>query len=998
MKKILPLFFSLLFSTFTFSQTLLVPSQFSTIQAAINASNNGDTVLISSGIYFENINYSGKNIVLGSHYISTGDRSYVESTIIDGNQLGSVVTFNSGENSSAKLIGLTIQNGDNTDGGGIFCDNSCSPSLENLNIINNNADELGGGVYLDVAANATLKYCLISDNTASGSNGNGGGLAGVGLFLNPVIQNCTFANNSAWESGNGIYVNPANPNTTNIQIINSILWNNQLLSNGTYEEISSQQNGSTQQTDPNFTVSYSLVRGGWSGTSIINTNPMFVDPSNGNFNLLYQSPCVNAGNPSSIYNDPDGSISDLGAFPINTINNGTTFSTIKSGDYFDPCIWSQNSVPSIGDSIYVNHNISFSNNLYFLNNYVSINYGVEMCGYSSIIVDWNTDINVFGNLKSGNIQLYANLNIWGNVTASSLSILSGGSVNYNGGGLSFSSFTCSPIPNFTTLSPITICNGDSALIFGSYVGVSGGYWDTTQATGGCDSIIYQELIVQSYNDTISQTICDGDSLLFGTQYFSSDTLITQTFVSSIGCDSIVTIDLSLAFHTNDTITQNICDYGNNSNFYWDGIYYDSTGFYTNFYSNINGCDSIVTLDLTVYNNSYTVLNIFECDSFVFDTTTYYSSGTYWYPYIDQNGCDSVFQIDLTIANSFSTTTTVTACDSFLWNGITYDSSGIYTNSYTMSSGCDSNLILDLTINNTFYSTFEIDTCDCYEWDAIPYCNTDTITNLYSTQNGCDSIVTLYLNIGNSYQYDTAIACNSYFWQDSLYTISDIHYANYTSGDGCDSVFILDLIIIYSDTSYIFDSSCDSIIYSGTTYDSSGIYYYSYTNSFGCIDTEVLDFTIIPPPIATISYDGVFLEANNAANYYWNTGETSDIIQPQANGIYWCIIEDINGCISDTAFFEVTNIVGVHDFTSIRELDVHPNPSRDVFNISFNSDEIQDLTIRILNIVGAEFFREEKQSFVGEYIKQISLDNYDKGIYFLEIETKTGTVNKKLILQ
>ena len=65
---------------------------------------------------------------------------------------------------------------------------------------------------------------------------------------------------------------------------------------------------------------------------------------------------------------------------------------------------------------------------------------------------------------------------------------------------------------------------------------------------------------------------------------------------------------------------------------------------------------------------------------------------------------------------------------------------------------------------------------------------------------------------------------------------------------------------------------------------------------------------------------------------------------------------------------------------------------------YNSDEIQDLTIRILNIVGSEFYREEKQSFVGEYIKQISLDNYGKGIYFLEIETKTGTANKKLILQ
>ena len=85
-------------------------------------------------------------------------------------------------------------------------------------------------------------------------------------------------------------------------------------------------------------------------------------------------------------------------------------------------------------------------------------------------------------------------------------------------------------------------------------------------------------------------------------------------------------------------------------------------------------------------------------------------------------------------------------------------------------------------------------------------------------------------------------------------------------------------------------------------------------------------------------------------------------------------------------------------TAINNLDVYPNPSRDVFNISFNSEKRQDLSIRILNLVGAEVYREDRQEFVGEYIKQISLDNYGKGIYFLEIETSTGVVNKKLILQ
>ena len=102
--------------------------------------------------------------------------------------------------------------------------------------------------------------------------------------------------------------------------------------------------------------------------------------------------------------------------------------------------------------------------------------------------------------------------------------------------------------------------------------------------------------------------------------------------------------------------------------------------------------------------------------------------------------------------------------------------------------------------------------------------------------------------------------------------------------------------------------------------------------------------------------------------------------------------------SSPIFWTQPGSIRLQGGTLISDLDVYPNPSRDVFNISFNSDEIQDLSIRILNLVGAEIYREEKQEFIGEYTKQINLDNYGKGIYFLEIATNNGVVNKKLILQ
>jgi hypothetical protein len=70
----------------------------------------------------------------------------------------------------------------------------------------------------------------------------------------------------------------------------------------------------------------------------------------------------------------------------------------------------------------------------------------------------------------------------------------------------------------------------------------------------------------------------------------------------------------------------------------------------------------------------------------------------------------------------------------------------------------------------------------------------------------------------------------------------------------------------------------------------------------------------------------------------------------------------------------------------------------VFNVTFTSETIQDLKVRILNIVGEELINENLEQFIGEYTKQIDLTNNAKGIYLLEIETNDGVINKKLILQ
>ena len=129
---------------------------------------------------------------------------------------------------------------------------------------------------------------------------------------------------------------------------------------------------------------------------------------------------------------------------------------------------------------------------------------------------------------------------------------------------------------------------------------------------------------------------------------------------------------------------------------------------------------------------------------------------------------------------------------------------------------------------------------------------------------------------------------------------------------------------------------------------------------------------------------------NSVDVLWNTA---------GQGSIYVIETDVNGCIGDTINLTVTifQSTGITENQS-QKISIYPNPSRDIFNITFISEEKQNLRVRILNVIGEEVYKEDLQQFIGEYVKSINLEQYNKAIYFLEIETDNGVINKKLILQ
>ena len=85
-------------------------------------------------------------------------------------------------------------------------------------------------------------------------------------------------------------------------------------------------------------------------------------------------------------------------------------------------------------------------------------------------------------------------------------------------------------------------------------------------------------------------------------------------------------------------------------------------------------------------------------------------------------------------------------------------------------------------------------------------------------------------------------------------------------------------------------------------------------------------------------------------------------------------------------------------SAISELSVYPNPTRDIFNVSFKSETKQFVELRVVNIVGEIIFTENLKDFKEEYTKSFNLSDYSKGVYFLELYSKLGVVNKRIMLQ
>ena len=323
-----------------------------------------------------------------------------------------------------------------------------------------------------------------------------------------------------------------------------------------------------------------------------------------------------------------------------------------------------------------------------------------------------------------------------------LSLSTSGTTLYVGGNFSYFGSTSNPVirnrlasfdittGNFTSWNPdvspsstdmvLSIAASDSKVFVGGHFSSIGGI-DRNSFAGFSDC--------DPSDGTDVQSACNSYTWIDGNTYTSSNNSATWTLTNSLGCDSVVTLHLTMNNSNTGIDIITACD----SYIWMDGVTYTSsnnTATYT--LTNAAGCDSVVTLHLTMNNSNSGIDIITACDSYIWmDGVTYTSSNnTATYTLTNAAGCDSVVTLHLTMNNSNTGVDVITACDSYMWiDGVTYTSSN-NTATYTLTNatGCDSVVTLHLTINTVDTMVISDGYSLTANANAISYLWIDCITN------------------------------------------------------------------------------------------------------------------------------------------------------------------------------------------------------------------------------------------------------------------------------
>ncbi len=597
---------------------------------------------------------------------------------------------------------------------------------------------------------------------------------------------------------------------------------------------------------------------------------------------------------------------------------------------------------------------------------------------------------------------------------------------------------------------------------GRVVSSSGTYFDSFTAANGCDSIVRIDLkIINSGQGFIRDTGFCSVVLPSKSDTVYSDGLYIDTIKngSANGCDSIINVSVFIEDTSRKTIQRTACSSyevpsGDET--------YMSTGQYNDTVTNARGCVTIFTINLTIQPFATKVISATKCNQYEVPSgdETYQTSGQYMDTIQGTGGCDTVLTINLTIENFVRTNVTRSVCDSFTVpsGDETYKNSGTYLDTIVRPNTCDSILEIDLTILPDKQSALNVTTCGSY---TVPsgdetYTTDGTYEDTIPSSDGCDSVIFISLSFKQAINNSISpVACNSYTVPsgDETYNVNGTYKDTLTTSDGCDSILTINLTVKEEVTSTISRTSCGSYtVPSGDeTYTVSGTYLDTVPSSKGCDSVITINLTAgqdkqvttsikscntytVPSGDETYSSDGTYQDTIPTAagcdsiltiNLTLGSLDTSlsrsgkKLIANAPNAQYQWLICDSNGyrpidgssdksfrafksnsyavaitqgnCQDTSACYSVQN-VGIPGKLGGDNITIYPNPAQDKLNVVVNSNVNQ---LEMINMTGQRIIQKD---VIGEGTKTLDLNNVAEGIYMLKLYSDKGIQSRKVIVR
>ncbi len=507
----------------------------------------------------------------------------------------------------------------------------------------------------------------------------------------------------------------------------------------------------------------------------------------------------------------------------------------------------------------------------------------------------------------------------------------------------------------------------------------------------------------------------GSAVQLNISYFIEDTYGQNIYIDNIHVRGKKASTCETAYNEIDA---DICEGSSytlpNNDIVWEA------GEYQVILTSSTGCDSIITVNISVNKTSSTRVNAIICEGQTYtlpDGNTASESGVYISDLLSTLGCDSTVAVSLTVQSISQINLEETVCYGstyILPDGVPVSQSDTYKVILLSSTGCDSVIHIQLTVLDEIHTNVQATICDGASY-TLPDGSEAHTSGSYSvvipSSENCDSTITVELTVLEApHTTVSATICSGV-----NYTLPDGQTVNesgtYTvtlsSDKGCDSVIVVQLSVIDVYSSNVFIEICEGdsfILPDDTEIYQDGIYPIVLTASNGCDSTITTYVKVHAPEKPVITQEGLTLISSyESGNQWYKDGEAipgavQQNYEATYSGVYYVKYTDENGCEILSDEIEVLPVSLKEKLNGINLFQIYPNPNNGYFTIQIESGVEQKSHLEIVNILGQVLDSRYWNNISGKITIYSDLSSYDSGIYFVNLYLGEHIFSRRVIVQ